>query len=436
MQPRQSLHGNLKSTLFYAASLALLVFPKGFASPYIKPYVAIFIIVEMAVLYCVLKGPRLLLDTGFIYVIALSGISSLWLFTHPGSTMLQDYIWFNYFVIVSLSAYLLLRAQITDYVRLEGTLKMLLCCSLLVCGYEFFEIAAQHRLEAGQIGSGFNINSANLDYRPASLIGNANPLATFTAGIVVLSFNRLLERLSMLDMAAFLSNLIATLYSLSRGGCVGLAIGAGVSIGLHLWCSKGRFRGKACWIVVIVGLSAFVTIGYGNVVGPLANRFAAMLQDYNSRYRLEQWRGALRDLTGDYGAAIVGKGPGSAAAYYRQGRSKEEMEESFVDSPTFDNTGLSILYQYGLVGLSASMIPFFRVTRRVLRLRDSREIWRVGVSAVVVISCFFYEIFPYFACTYVLLLCFVWPIPFRDVSYRRAECSVLGSRANRAKREW
>lgn len=395
--------------LFFAASLSLLLYPKAFVLPHVKPYFVILVIVEAAVFYSVVKMPRLLLDKGLIGAGVITLIASISLAVRGGYTMLQDYIWFNYFIVVSFSAYLLLKAWAMNRRQMERVLRFVLFCSFIVCGMEFYEIRDYHSLDSASLGSTSALAESDTNFRPSSVIGNANPLATFCAAIVVLTFNRLLIRVSSLDLVAFLVNIGGTLLSLSRGGWVGLLSGLCVSVALHAFGAQRQLLRKGLIVAAICVLIGCLALGNANSVSSLTGRFSETMQDRNSLYRLEQWQGAWRELANDYGALAFGMGPGSAAAYYRRGLSDEEMREVVVGASTFDNTGISILFQYGVLGLVLSLVPFAWLAGRVIRLRDPTEYWRIGVGAVILISCIFYEIFPYFACSYVLCLCFIWP---------------------------
>lgn len=397
-------------SLITILGLVLVLYPINLRVPHFKPYLALLAVVLFAAIYQLIRTPSALIGKTAICAAVITGTATVSMIAHTGLSSMRDFFWFNFFIFITGCMYFLLGANIRNRMTHERAITILIYCSFLISGVHFYEVWAGHPWDSfvTSPAPGVAPTEDSNYFRPGSIIGNSNPLGTFCASVTVLCFNRLLLQVRPIEVCGLAVNFVSTLLTLSRGGAVALLFGLMVSIAIHLILGRGQAL-VILWGAFRLAAILFVLVGvYFARFEAFSERFDLVLQDDNSLYRLEQWQAALKELVDDGWALVFGMGPGSSAAFYGRGISYEFRQDS-LQANTFDSTPVSILYQYGFIGLTLALAPSLFLSHRVFKVRDPGEFWRIGVSLTVMVSCLFYEIFPYFACSYIWCLCFIWP---------------------------
>jgi len=353
--------------------------------------------------------------------------------------IIPDAIRFSYFIYVFIVMNIIMLSYIKNIEKVEIIKTLLYYVSIIVCFVGFVEIILQKQWTLILIEY-FGINSDKVNIipsienyiRPISLIGNPIPLGMFCSCIGVLSLHHCIQYNSYKHTFVFIINALMVFLSFSRSSWLGFIISISVLLLMYVIAFYKKKILSKIWIITFVSTIVMLSITICmylfieeskidrfNIRTAFFGRLENVKEDPNVLYRLIQWNRAITEVTTFSDAILFGYGPGSNWYYYGKGLSMEERKdpEIVTESPTFDNTFISILYQYGFFGILwviSLMIMYFIY---LLKRYEFSEHWRIAVITGIVVNSLFFEIFPWNIGIYIFM--FAATIP-RNIRYKKS----------------
>ena len=186
----------------------------------------------------------------------------------------------------------------------------------------------------------------------------------------------------------------ATFATMSRSCWLGLVLSM-----ILLWGSGKTIAKNKRYILIMVGLGFTVITGVIAFVPYIRNlsfgRFMNITESYSYQLRMEYWEFGIKHFFGDTSllSKLIGTGYTSSERLITSSEVYAKWKDIYSYDIHFDNVYISILTEFGLIGLGAVIITTLRAFRGIFKGKKENMFCAFGIAALIPAALFWDPIY-------------------------------------------